>query len=733
MGQADISHGHEIHHAVEGGYESLVRLSEEREKTLDLLVEGVHCAACIQKIESLFKNDNDIKNARLNFSTRKLSLIWSGPDENANVYVEKLKNIGYDAVPFNPSLEQDQALAEERFLLLCLGVSGFAMGNIMLLSVGLWTTDAQTMGIATRDFLHWISALIALPSVIFSGRPFFRSAISALRHGRTNMDVPISIGITLACTLSLIETMRSGEHVFFDSAVMLIFFLLIGRYLDFRARKQARSAATDVLRSLTGFADVLEEGKVCRRPASELKTGMIVRVAMGGKFPADGVVIEGEGQADTALMTGETIPHSISAGSSVYAGTVNLSAPIIMRVSGAGENTILSDVIRLMEKAEQGQARYVRLADRAARLYTPIVHTFAAATFLVWWLGFGLVWQKSLMIAVSVLIITCPCALALAVPVVQVLATGLLMRRGILIKAGDALERLAGVDIVFADKTGTLTTGKPALVSGMDDPLLPVAASLASHSNHPLSRALQAGYSGQLPFVEQVREVPGFGLEGLYQGRRARLGSRVWCGVEGGSGEGFMELWFVLDSDPPIVFCFEDALRPDAASVVALFKRDGLKISLLSGDSMPVVAKIAHEAGIEDFHAAMTPPQKFEMLEKTQAAGHKILMIGDGLNDAPTLAGADVSMAPGTAIELAQNAADIVFMGDRFMPVREVIRTARRSQTLVKQNLALAVLYNVIAVPLAVCGFVTPFIAALAMSGSSLIVIANSFRLKWRA
>lgn len=733
MGQPDISVGLQVHREVkEDGYESLVRPTEGGARTIDLLIDGIYCAACIQKIESLFRNDNNIRNVRLNFSTRKLNIVWDGSDERANDYVGAIEKIGYHAQPFNPSIEKDQSRQEERFLLLSLGVAGFAMGNIMLLSVGLWSTDEQTMGAATRDFLHWISALIAIPAVMFAGRPFFRSAYVALSHGRTNMDVPISVGVSGACLLSLFETVRHGEHVFFDSAVMLIFFLLIGRYLDFRARKQARSAATDLLESLAGFADVVEDGRIRRLPASELKAGMEVRISMGEKFPADGLVSAGQGEVDASLITGETNPRRISAGSHVYAGTINLGAPVMVTVLNAAENTVLSDITRLMEQAEQGQALYVRIADRAAKYYTPVVHTFAAVTFLAWWLVLGVAWQKALMIAVSVLIITCPCALGLAVPVVQVLAISRLMRRGILVKAGDALERLAAVDTIFTDKTGTLTAGRPALIEGGDRAEVALAASLASHSRHPLSRALAAAYTGPLPKIETVHEYPGSGLETLYEGRRVRLGNRMWCGVEDNDDSRGMELWLCGEGIAPCRFLFEDRLREDARDTIQILKNDGYRVALLSGDASPTVEKVACEAGIEEYYAALSPPEKFALLEKAQGQNQKVLMIGDGLNDAPTLAGAYVSMAPGTAIDLAQNAADIVFMGDKFKAVATAIDLARYSQRLVRENFAIAILYNLIAVPLAVCGIVTPFIAALAMSGSSIIVIANSFRLKWR-
>ncbi len=731
MGQQNIQRIPQDHSPlISAGYESLVRTQENQKKSIDLLIEGVHCAACISNIEALFSKDTHVEKARLNFTSRKLSLIWDGPELAANDFVARVESIGYKVHPFNAALEKNQTDSEEKFLLLCLGVSGFAMGNIMLLSVGLWTTNEETMGMATRDFLHWISALIALPTILFSARPFFRSAFSALSNMRTNMDVPISVGITLACLLSLFETINHGEHVFFDSAVMLIFFLLIGRYLDFRARRQARMAILDMTGFLSGFADVVgDDGKIRRLPFQQLEKNMLVQVAMGGVIPVDGIVERGLGQVDNAIITGETIPYDVQAGSSVYAGTTNMGAVLFIRVLKQVGDTTLDEVARLMDIAGQGQALYVRLADRAAKLYTPVVHTFAALTFFVWCLGLGLAWQKSLMIAISVLIITCPCALALAVPVVQVLATGLLMRRGILVKSGDALERLAGIDMVLTDKTGTLTLGRPQLLSGSAQEGYVLAASLARMSHHPLSRALAQTYDGESTAFDSVEEVAGLGLIARMGMREFKLGKPSWCGLTTYAATQ-PALAFVEEGHAPELYIFEDSMKADAKETIDGLQKENLSIVMISGDSKQSVESIAQQASISEYISAMTPVDKYDYLVSKKQAGHKTLMIGDGLNDAPTLAGAYVSMAPGSAIDITKNAADIVFMGSDFKSVLAAYRTAKFAQKLIVQNFAIAVVYNIIAIPVAVMGFVTPFVAAVAMSGSSLLVIGNSFRLK---
>lgn len=714
-------------------YAAFVTQDDKGLSHITFAVDGVHCAGCIQKIESALHADPAVQQARLNFSTGRLSVSWQDNDAYADRLADKVTALGYGVQAYDPRDSQHGSDKENRFLLLCLGVAGFAAGNIMLLSFGLWSTTGEVMGVAMRDFLHWIAALIAIPAVGFAGQPFFRSAFRALRSGHTNMDVPISLALILTVGMSVFEAFNHGEHVYFDSAVMLMFFLLIGRYLDFRARESARGSATGLLSMMAGTATVLEGGQRRILPIRDLSEGMSIIVGMGERIPADGKIMSGRSEIDASLVTGESLPQEVREGDDVYAGTMNMAAVLTIRVQKAAEDSLLADIVRLMEKAEQGQARYVRLADRAAKLYTPVVHTLAAVTFLGWFFLGDLVWQPSLLIAVTVLIITCPCALGLAVPVVQVLAIGKLMKNKILVKSGDALERLAAIDTVLMDKTGTLTLGKPTLdnIEGYKESDLRLAVSLAVHSRHPLAQALASAYDDPVNQV-QVKELPGQGLEAMVSGKKARLGSRSWCGDEQTAPRAEkLELWLNIEGREPMPFYFSDPLRPDAQDVTDTFKALGHTIYLVSGDRPEAVEHTARKLGIENWQGGMKPGDKFALLEKLNAQGHKTLMTGDGLNDAPVLAGAHASISPSSAIDLAQNAADIVFMGDKLAPVITACETAKLSQKLVKQNFTLAVLYNVIAVPLAVLGYVTPMIAALAMSGSSLIVIANSFRLRW--
>ncbi|CAA7611900.1 heavy metal translocating P-type ATPase metal-binding domain-containing protein [Magnetospirillum sp. UT-4] len=695
--------------------------------TLHLMVEGIHCAACVWLIEALLSRHPAVTWARVNMTTRRLTLRWRAAEAEAQEVLGPVFLIGYRLVPYDPAKLGRDTERHEKDLLKAMAVAGFAAGNVMLLSVSVWAGHFTHMGPATRDLMHWISALIVLPAVLYCIRPFARSAWAALRNGRTNMDVPITLGVVLASAMSLAETIRGGEWAYFDSAITLLFFLLIGRYLDSRARGRARSAAEHLV-ALDAVAVTVVEADGTQRllPPNRVAAGQTVLVAAGERIGVDGAVAEGRSDVDTQLITGESVPAAVAPGALVFAGTVNLSAPLRLTVTAVGERTLLADIVRMMEVAEQGRARYVALADRVARWYAPVVHTAALATFLGWVFLGTIGWQPALLNAVAVLIITCPCALALAVPVVQVIASGRLLRLGILLKSATALERFAEVDTVVFDKTGTLTLGRPELIrdGGWSDDDLVAAAALAAASRHPLARALVAA-APAAAIAADVREEPGRGMAA----GAVRLGSRAWIGVADEAASAGPELWLGRPGRAPVRFAFADELRPDAAKVVANLRHRGLQIELLSGDREPTVRMVADRLGIAAWRAGCSPADKVARLEELKAGGRRVLMVGDGLNDAPALAAAEVSMSPSSAVDVSRTAADVVFQGGRLEPVAETLRVAVVSRRLVRQNFALALGYNLFTVPLAVAGLVTPLIAAIAMSTSSLVVIANALRL----
>jgi Cu2+-exporting ATPase len=691
---------------------------------LDVLLDGLDCAACVWLIESLLAREASVAKARVNLSTRRLALRWHGAAADANRLAGLVAALGFSLAPYRASAALESQNREVQTLLRCLGVAGFGATNIMLLSVAIWSGEGS-MGEATRTLFHWLSAAIALPVVAYSGRPFFASAWSALKAGRSNMDVPISIGVTLACAVSLHETWIHAEHAYFDSAATLLFFLLIGRYLDRQARGRARMAVQSLLALMSGTARVtLPDGTVESRRVDALVPGEILLVASGERLGADGRILTGRSSLDTSLITGESRPASVGPGDAVVAGTINLGPALQVEVTAAGERTVLAEIIRLVEAAEQGRSKFVAIADRVARAYAPVVHFTAIATFLGWVFLGGLAWDRAIVTATAVLIITCPCALALAVPVVQLVASTRLMKSGILLLSPTALERLAEVDHVVFDKTGTLTLGRPELVERPDEETLELAAGIAASSRHPLSKALvRAAPAARL--VDDVVEYPGLGL----QAGEMRLGSASFCGAISTCDDGLSELWFARPGHSPIRFAFADRLRPDARETLAALRRLGVTTELLSGDRSTAVAAIAAEAGIDRWLAGVNPAGKAARLGDLSAGGRKVLMVGDGLNDAPALAAAHVSLSPATAAEAAQNAADAVFQGDELSPVIESIAVARQAKRLVGQNLVLALGYNLAAVPLAICGMVTPLIAAIAMSSSSILVVVNALRL----
>nr|WP_246669132.1 heavy metal translocating P-type ATPase [Ancylobacter sp. TS-1] len=698
-------------------------------------VEGVDCAACIDEIEDGAEALPGVARARLNYTTHRLTVGWkAGEEARPGELLAALARIGYRAYPFEADRLEEIDNATSRHLLRCLAVAGFAMMNIMLLSVSVWSGNVTDITPETRDLFHWLSALIALPAAAYAGQPFFQSAFRALKARSLNMDVPITLGVLLALGVSVFETLNSAEHAYFDSAVMLLFFLLTGRYLDHAMRRRTRAEAGNLAALKATTANRIEaDGSLVNVPAAAIRPGDEVMLRAGERAPVDGVVLSGTASVDESLVTGETLPRAVAAGQAVHAGSLVHDGVLRLRTTAVGEDTFLDEIERLLDKASTARGRYIRLADRAARLYAPMVHTTALLS-LIGWLIAGASVHHAVLIAVAVLIITCPCALALAVPAVQVVAAGALMRNGILLNSGDTFERLAEVDTVAFDKTGTLTLPEPRLANEDEVPahLLDAAARLALASTHPLARAVAHVRPGAVALAE-LREVPGAGVEGEIHGLPARLGSPAFCGCAAlaariAAGEPDASLVAVRLGAECAVLKVRQTLRPDARAVVEQLRREGRHVVLLSGDRREAVAPVAAELGIEDWWAEARPADKIAVLESLSAARRRVLMVGDGLNDAPSLAAAHVSLSPITAADVTRAHADAVFLGERLAPVLTALAIAGRARHLMRQNLLIAVVYNFIAVPLAIAGYVTPLVAALAMSGSSVIVTLNALR-----
>jgi Cu2+-exporting ATPase len=700
---------------------------------MELVVEGVTCGGCIARIESNLKRLPGIADARVNFTNRRLTVAWRSGATTPERIVSALDRMGYPAHPFAPRAAETEDAVAARELMRCLAVAGFAAMNIMLLSVSVWSGNVSDITPEARDFFHWLSALIAIPAAAYAGRPFFRSAFTALRSFSVNMDVPISLGVILAVGMSLIETLNHATHAYFDSAVMLLFFLLCGRYLDRAMRVRTRAVAGNLaaLRAETAHR-LLPGGELVEVPAAALQPGDRILVRPGDRLPADGVVVAGVSEVDESLVTGETTPRTLSTGGTAYAGSLNHSGALTLRVTAAGERTLLDEIERLLDQAVRSKSRYVRLSDRAARCYAPVVHGAAALT-LAGWLVAGATIHDALIAAITVLIITCPCALALAVPAVQVVAAGRLFRSGVILGSGDAIERLAEADTVVFDKTGTLTLPHARVTNAQDvsPDLVLLAARLGLSSRHPLAAAVAREAIGKAPFADVIEE-QGQGVRALVEGSEARLGSLAYCGIDAARYPvaSDVSLIAIRYGERRAVFEIAQVLRPGAREVIDGLRSRGLDIQLLSGDRAQAVAPVAHALAVSAWQAGLTPDRKVAVLKEFKTQGRKVLMVGDGINDAPALAEAHVSISPISAAELAQARADAVFLGARLTPVLDALSTARAARSLMRQNLILATVYNALAIPLAVAGLVTPLIAALAMSGSSILVTSNALRLR---
>ncbi|NIY73200.1 cadmium-translocating P-type ATPase [Marivivens donghaensis] len=695
------------------------KLASEGSRELHLSLPTVHCAACIQSIEGGLLARDDIEDARVNL-TRKRATVRVPAGMSDEQVVAAISALGYEATPLDAAtLSAGESDRAARDLAMRLGVAGFAMMNVMLLSVAVWSGAAD----ATRQLFHWLSALIALPTIVFSARPFYTSAWRVLRVGRLNMDVPITLAILLAAGISVMETAYHGEDAYFDAALSLTFFLLAGRYLDQKMRSVARSAATELAAMETPTALRLTEHGSETVPIGTIAVGDLLLVQPGARMPVDGVVEDGTSDVDRSFLTGEADPATIGTSDQVRAGEVNLTGALKVRATAVGEQTVLHALADLVSVAEQAKSRYNSLADRAAKIYAPLVHILAFAAFVFWlWATAGDV-RYALNIAVAVLIITCPCALGLAVPAVSTVASGKLFKAGILVKHATALERLGEIDEVVFDKTGTLTKGIPQIVTQLTPADLAIAATLAEASGHPRSKAIVSAAFASRADVRDIHEIAGMGVEGILEGRKVRLGRASW--ISGGDSSTVLDL-----GDRHIALEFVDSLRHGAEDLIATLKSKGVPVTLLSGDTEANVRRMADTLGIDNWQAGILPHEKADVLQAKADAGKRVLMVGDGLNDVGALALAHVSIAPASALEATRVAADMVLVKSDLSQIAVAMETAQKARRRIIENFSVAAIYNTIAVPLALIGLASPLSAAIAMSTSSIIVSLNALRLR---
>ena len=698
----------------------------------DFVVPGMHCVGCINSIERSISELKFVEKVRANLSLKKVSVIWHEEQGEPILIDQALSDLGFDHSLFDLETDVSSSQKEKgRSLLMALGVAGFGAANIMLLSVSIWSgADAET----TKLF-HLISGLVAIPVVAFAGRPFFSSALQALRAKRLNMDVPISLAVLLALVMSVYESLTGGADAYFDAAVTLLFFLLIGRYLDHLMREKARDAAVQLNRiSAKGASLVLASGKLEYISIDEIEPGQILRILAGERIPVDGKLLKGSSDLDCSLVTGESLPVATAEGSIVEAGTLNLTGAIEIQALRDAKHSFLAEVSRMMEAAEKGRGKFTRIADRMAQIYAPAVHILAALAFIGWMFATGGDWHTSIYIAISVLIITCPCALGLAVPVAHVIAARQLFKNGVIISDGEGFERMEQATHVIFDKTGTLTTGIPQVESTTIESDLEkeVVNSLAQHSSHPASNAIK-DYLQDYNTVEltNIHELPGSGIRALFEGKEVRLGQENWVreiSAKGATGI-HQGVSFAIKDGEVSNFQLVEKLRQDAIAAISQLKSAGLGIEIVSGDNEQSVRAVAEELQILSFLFNQKPSDKIDRINRLHDRGEKVMMVGDGLNDSPAIAGAHVSIAPSNACDVGRHAADFVFTRKSLLAVPVTLNAAWWTGEIVKQNFAMAIIYNIIAVPFAVAGYVTPLTAAIAMSASSIVVVANSMRL----
>lgn len=700
-----------------------------------LMIEGISCAACGWLIERHVRNLAGVAEASLNLSNHRLQVRWSDTALPLSELLAELRRIGYAAHPYQADQAAERLASENRRSLRQLGVAGLLWMQVMMATMATWPEFNIDLSAGMDSILRWTALLLTTPIVFYCCTDFFKGALRDLRTRHLTMDVSVSLAITGAYLAGIWSTITGHGELYFDAVGMFALFLLAGRYLERRARERTAAATAQLVNLLPASCLRLDAaGQSERVLLSELKLGDRVLVQPGGLIPADGRILSGQSSIDESVLTGEYLPLPRAPGDAVTAGTLNVEGPLTVAVDALGDDTRLSAIVRLLERAQSDKPKLAEIADRVSQWFLVIVLLAAAVVGLVWWYIDP---QRAFWIVLALLVATCPCALSLATPTALTTATGTLHKLGLLLTRGHVLEGLNHIDTVVFDKTGTLTEGRLTLTAvhplGSEDAdrCLGLAAALENRSEHPIARAF-----GRAPQpADSVDSVPGLGLEGHVGGRQLRIGqasfvAALYAGeappIPGDQGQ-----WLLLaDTTGPLAwFVLDDRLRDDALALLAACRKRGWETLLLSGDSSPMVGRIAEELGIDEARGGLTPADKLVRLQAMQAAGARVLMLGDGVNDVPVLAAADISIAMGSATDLAKTSADAVLLSNRLQSLVSAFQVARRSSRIIIENLAWASLYNGLILPFAAVGWVTPLWAALGMSASSLLVVLNALRL----
>ena len=721
---------------------TFVRHAQGNIREASLILEGIVCAACVWLNEQHLKSLPGVLDVQVNYSTHRARVSWNDDETHLSEILRAISAIGYLAHPYDPSVHQQLLEKQRRDYLKRLGLAGALGMQVMMFAVAMYIGDWWGMEDAHRIFFQWISLGLTLPVFVYSGRPFYQAAWRDLRHGRAGMDVPISLGIMIAFGGSLISMLRGSGHVYFDSVVMFIFFLLTARFLELAARKRAsehtealiQSQATSAVREV----DAIETEIVA---ALELEPDDIVQIRPGETIPSDGVIIEGVSSVDESLLTGESRPCSKRVGDILVGGSVNIENFLRMRVTSAGQESVLSTILQLVERAQAEKPAIARLADRVAGYFVLGILILATAVGIWWWLNDP---QQWLSVTIAVLVVTCPCALSLATPAAITAATGSMIKKGLLTSRGYALERLARADTIVFDKTGTLTQGQPGIDRVLcygklnEQNILQIAALLESRSEHPLARAFTDIELNESWALIDFRNIPGGGLTGTVNGVPYYLGNSAWLKEISGHDVPLNQeadipdgTHILLADDKQVLalFVLHDSVRAGAMELVHDLQVMGMKVMLYSGDDKSAVEPVAQKLGMDTWRSGMLPADKLKQVRMLQQQGETVAMIGDGINDAPVLAGADVSIAIGDGARYAAAAADMVLLSDKLSVLRDGVVTVRKMMRIIRQNLGWALAYNLAALPLAAVGIIHPWMAALGMSTSSLLVVANAMRL----
>ena len=732
---------------------TVVRREEGDRRRVTLALDGLRCAACAWLIERHLARQPGVEELRVNLASERAELCWREDQTRLSTLLAEIGRLGYGAQPYRPDWQEEARQAEYRAALRRLALAGLGAMQVMMYAVGLYAGALQGIEERYRDFLRVVSALVTAPIVVYAARPFFAAAWRDLRNRRLGMDVPVALAIAIAFAASLVATATGGGEVYFDSVCMFVFLLSLGRFVELRARQRAAAAVEGALRRPPADATLLVDGQPRVVAAAELQVGDRVLVRPGETIPADGTVLEGRGWVNEAMLTGEQWPRARRPGDAVLGGTQNGESPLVVAVERAGADGVLAGIQRMVDRAGSDKPPVARLADRVAHAFVPAVLVLAAAVFAAWW---RVDRDQAFWVTLSVLVVSCPCALSLATPAALTAASGGLLRRGLLITRAHVIEGLHAATHVVFDKTGTLTQGRFRLVRtvalrGRGDVALDTARTLEAVSEHPIARAFDRGSildappsrSPLTPSSECSERIEGplpaatagLGVEGVIGDRRLRIGNPDWvaelAGAPAPAAPDADGMWILLGDDaaPIAWFELEDAPRPEAAAAIGALRALGLEVEVLSGDPSPAVERLARRLGIATAVRGATPDAKLRHVQALQRRGARVVMVGDGVNDAPVLSAAEVSVAMGGGTDLAMSRADAVLLREHLGVLADAVRLAHATRRVLYQNLAWSLAYNAVALPLAAMGWVTPYWAALGMSLSSLFVVLNALRL----